>query len=334
MENSYILSNELVVSIYTIGFDPKGESILITISDGSIILFSGLIDCFITENDYVLKLLNSLEIRYLNYLCITHPDNDHCVGIPSIIDKINSKTKIALPNRIFDFMDQYDAKVKESLESLRELLNLRRGNEKKPRFNTVSDNQTIIDNWQFIDYIGKQNKLKIVTVSPSSNVIEKYALKQSIGDVIVEHNAFSIINLIQIDDIKILLTSDVENDNIGDVFDNLTEFSYLFFNSKIDFVKIPHHTSKGSNLLLDKIKAKGEGIGCSATTIFRSCSLPDYSLLSDYNSCSDMSFCTGKSKTEEKKSGIILYQVDVTNHQRKITLMDNAVKFENYIQQI
>lgn len=330
MENNYLIKNNLILRVYTIGFDPKGESILLTINDGDCILFAGLIDCFITDNNYIINLFDKLNIVHLDYLCITHPDYDHCVGLSSIMDKIDFKTKIAIPNRIFDFMEQYDVNVKESLESLRELLYLRSDSKRKPKFNTVSDNSVIIDNWNFIDNKGEHNKLKILTITPSSNVIERYALRHETGEIIVEHNDFSIINLIQINDIKILLTGDAEDDNIRDAFNNLTEFSSIFFNSKIDFVKIPHHSSRGSKFLLEKIKANGEGIGVSTTTIYRNSSLPDLGIFSGYNACSDLSFCTGTKEIQDSKNGIILYEADITNSKKIIRLIDTAVKFENY----
>ena len=330
MDRNYLLKNDLIIRVYTVGFDPKGESILLTICDGELILFSGLIDCFITDNDYLIKLLDKLNIKKINYLCITHPDADHCIGIQNIVDRIDKNTKVAIPSRIFDFMDQYDQDVKESLSYLYDLFGLNSNNRRKPIFNTVSNNSDVIDNWTFTDSTGKPNELKIATITPTANIIERYAYRQLKGAITVEHNDFSIINLIKIGDVKILLTGDAMNDGIKEAFNNLTKFGYDFFNSKIDFVKIPHHTSIGSNLLLDIIKKQEERIGVSTTTVFRSSDLPNYSLFSDYNAFSEYSYCTCPQKTRTIKNGIVLYEADLTNSEKRVLLVDTAVKFENY----
>lgn len=331
MLNSYILKNNLVVRVYTIGFDPMGESILFTINDGNNVIFSGLIDCFIDGNDYITKLLKKLKIKKFNYFCITHPDYDHCAGISNIINMLDNNTKVVIPSRIFDFMDDYDERVKTSLESLRELFMLRADSREKPIFNTVCNNSCIIDNLNFVDSKGKNNILKIETITPSTNVIERYAYRKTMGEIGVYHNDFSVINLIQINDVKILLTGDAVDDNIKDAFKNMDMFANEFFESKIDFIKIPHHTSQGSRLLFDKLKQAGKGIGVSATTIYRSSNLPNPKLLSEYNSYSDFSFCTSKKFSEQQKNGIILYEVDVTDSIKNVFLVDSAVKATNYI---
>ena len=330
MDRNYLLQNDLIIRVYTVGFDPKGEAILLTICDGEFILFSGLIDCYIKDNDYLIELLDKLNIKKLNYLCISHPDADHCVGIQSIVDKIDKNTKVAIPSRIFDFMDQYDKDVKESLSYLQELFLLNSNNQRKPIFNTVSNNSDVIDNWIFTDITGKPIELKIVTITPTANIIERYAYRQLKGDITVEHNDFSIINLIRLGEIKILLTGDAMNDGIKDAFNNLTKFGYDFFKSKIDFVKIPHHTSTGSNLLLDIIKENEERIGVSTTTVYRSSNLPNYSLFTDYNAFSEYSYCTCPKKTRAIKNGIVLYEANITNSQKRVFLVDTAVKYENY----
>lgn len=330
MVNNYLIQKNLVVRVYTIGFDPMGESVLITICDDDYVIFSGLIDCFINGNDYITKLLNNLNITKLNYLCITHPDLDHCIGVPNIIDRIDCNTKIAIPNRIFDFMEQYDENVRESLQVLRELLMLRADSKRKPIFRSVSDTSDIIDNWNFIDYKGELSTLKIMTITPSTNAIERYAYRQSRGDVIVEHNDFSIINLIQINNVKILLTGDAINSSIKEAFNNMNRFGIEFFDSKIDFIKIPHHTSPGSKLLLEKIKGSGKGIGVSVTTIFRSSNLPNQSLFSEYSTYSDSSFCTSSKQSELLKNGIVLFEADITNSRKKVLLVDTAVNFNDY----
>lgn len=330
IKNDYIIKDNLIIRVYTIGFDPQGESILITICDGEYVLFAGLIDCFINDNDYIIELLDALNIKKLNYFCITHPDFDHCVGVSKILDRINCDTNIALPSRIFDFLNKYDLKVKESLESLRNLLNMNSNNTRKPIFNTVSNNHTIIDNWNFYDHKGKINELNIMTITPSANMIERYALRKDTVGTDVEHNNFSIVNLIKIGKLKLLLTGDTMNASFKDAFANLSRFGMDFLNSKIDFVKIPHHTSPGSDLLLKKIKSNGYGIGVSTTTVFRKSKLPNYELFIDYNSCSDHSFCTCAEKTSTQKNGIVLYEADITNMKSGVFLVDTAVEFNNY----
>lgn len=328
MDKNIFIKEKLLLKIYTIGFEPKGESILFTICDGNNILFSGLTDCYIDEDETLIKLLDRLKISNLDYFCITHPDNDHCLGIQRIMDKLSSSTTVVLPSRIFDFTDCYDADVQDGLNDLRLLFNLRKDSKLKPHFITACDNCDILDDWSFIDRLGNEVPLEIKSISPSTNVIEKYAYKKTLGKVSPEHNDFSIINLIKLGNLRVLLTGDVENDEINNTFNNLTRFGKDFFSNKIDFVKIPHHTSLGSNVLLNKIR--DNKIGVSVTTIYRSCNLPNYDLFTEYSNVSDYSYCTGYSILSPEKHGIVAYEIDITDSCGVISLFDAAVSYNDY----
>ena len=208
--NIYIIG-DLYLRVYTLGFDPKGESILFTICDDNKVIYSGLIDCYMDTSDKILTLFDELNIDSLNYLCITHPDSDHCVGVEKLKKYISNITKVVIPNGVFEYLDNYDDNVKKSLLYIQSLIKLNRNNKLKPIIYDACDNKTIIDGLYFVDTCGRKSELQIMTISPSTNVIEKYTIKRKNGIEIVENNDFSIINLIEFDNIKLLLASDSEN---------------------------------------------------------------------------------------------------------------------------
>ena len=83
----------------------------------------------------------------------------------------------------------------------------------------------------------------------------------------------------------------------------------------MDYLKIPHHTSDGSDLLLeslDNIKIFSNSI----TTVFRSSHLPDEKMMKEYKKKSDKLYCTSHIDKNQNLEdyGIVKLTVDLFNN--------------------
>lgn len=95
--------SKVELHIHVLGYEPKGESILIILWDSfdKTVLRSIMVDSFIPCGKNGIKdVLNryGLDTKKLDFFVWTHPDLDHSLGIPQIIKNYsNQYTQILLP---------------------------------------------------------------------------------------------------------------------------------------------------------------------------------------------------------------------------------------------
>ena len=117
--------NEITLEVYTIGYTEKGESQVIILFDrkNNQCLFSFVIDCFSVDNTNItIDILNQYSIEHLDYFIWTHTDEDHSIGINSIIDNFcDQHTQFYLPEGVAgnenDFIN-YNQEVEECFNKI------------------------------------------------------------------------------------------------------------------------------------------------------------------------------------------------------------------------
>jgi len=89
-------------------------------------------------------------------------------------------------------------------------------------------------------------------------------------------NDLSIATLFKIGELNLLFGGDVENQTLNQIPD--------FHFEDISFIKTPHHTSKSSIDVLNKLDRNDQGIKIPsvATTIFSNFDLPDLDVIKEY----------------------------------------------------
>lgn len=99
--NVYV-EKQLTIETYIIGYKNEGEAILFFIRADGGISFSGLVDCFQTDDIHKVKeILERNGIQSLDFLCWTHPDLDHSKGLKEMVeDYTSSKTCIWIPEGV------------------------------------------------------------------------------------------------------------------------------------------------------------------------------------------------------------------------------------------
>lgn len=301
------------------------------IGDGNV-LFSGVIDCFEKEKiNKTLELLQEKNIESLDFICLTHPDIDHCTGLEKILEKVNQQTYIIYPSNLLSDTKEYGEATKKSIEKISKYLAMNKNNSRKPnRIKSCVGRKEIIPvnkiTYKNIN-TGYRYPLIINTYTPITGIIDKYWAKKFLDKKakLTTHNELSIITAIAIGDFKMLLCGDAENETLELWKDEWNTDDQKFFSDVIDYLKIPHHTSMGSNLLLttlDNIKIFSNSI----TTVFRKSNLPDKKLLKEYKKRSDRLYCTSHLEEEQNLEdyGIVKLTIDIFNNTIKEETTSNV----------
>ena len=318
MSNKIFLdSDNLRLIVYVIGYPQMGESQVILLKDiiSGNIYYSAVVDCYkLQDINKTIDILNENNIRSLNLLCWTHPDDDHSYGIDEIFKNFcNYKTKILLPEGIYgdpnDFVD-YKPKYLDFFEDLKK-------NNSKAAYNVHS--ATVIEGEvQGVETIYFQRgineiKFRISTIAPISAIV-----RRRIQAGLSTKNDISISLLFSLGELSLFLTGDIENQTI-----NLIAREFL---PEITFLKTPHHTSKSSDALLSVFERQYDfeyKIPFTCTTAFRKHKLPDDELIEGYRMFSN-TFYTTHDDLSVEKFGYINFEFNPFDNTAKEKLSGSA----------
>lgn len=311
--------SNLELHIYVVGYPDRGESQVVIIKDSKSnkIHFSAVIDCYEHETiNMSYEILENNGIDKLDLFIWTHTDEDHSYGIKSIISKFcDANTNFILPEgvngRIGDFIN-----YNPTIQSTFDIIN-RRNLSRKYNVNSTSvttGNHSNLFSKIYIDKkTGAEIEFEIISISPLSALIRR---KIGIGSV-KKKNDLSIATIFRIGETRLLFSSDIEDQSILQIPD------YYFENLSI--VKTPHHTSKSSLELLNKINFSSSlktSIQATISTIYQRFNLPDPSAINEYKKISNNFYSTGVGKD---KYGYVHLNVDVLRDSIKdIQLHGNA----------
>lgn len=83
--------SSLVLEIHTIGYPLEGESIVIFLKDGDNVIFTLVTDCYRTEcRDEIAQVFAEKGNPTIDVFVWTHPDEDHSVGIDTMLNAYDS----------------------------------------------------------------------------------------------------------------------------------------------------------------------------------------------------------------------------------------------------
>lgn len=292
--------SKLELHIHVLGYYPKGESILVVLWDGynSAVLRSILIDSYQAEGvNKFTNLFNqySINTNKLDYIIWTHPDLDHSVGIPDIVQNYtNNKTKILVPNGLkVELFRSMNGDLFKAYKSLKKGLVYPVGTTE-----LYANCPNILD--YYSDGIMDDIPFSIEIVAPYSErafIVTEFLKKLKKNDISIAFN-------IRFGQYRFFFGGDSTNY----VFDRISD-EYL---SDTIFVKIPHHSSKTSDHLPDKYfglfnkEAENNMVLTSISTIFEEnrTHLPDITVLEKYKQISDNILLTNNKSDIEFYYGI------------------------------
>lgn len=150
-------------------------------------------------------------------------------------------------------------------------------------------------------------ELIIKSLSPFPKIVNAQHKNRTL-----ENNHFSIALLLEVADINLVFSSDIEDRTIIQMRDEVE------LPLKFHYIKVPHHTSLGSAQFLTLLNAEYKS-EFSCTTIYRKHNLPHRKLLNQYSEFSNHVLCTSSEIINEEHSeidfGIIC--VDITQSARE-----------------
>lgn len=304
----------LILDIYLIGYKEIGESILFIVYTDNEPSYCGIVDCYAEEDlNVTLDLLDQLNIKKLNFFCWTHPDLDHSLGIKKVLSKFDLReTKIILPENISGSEYEYNDELNETFKFINEGIKPLRGRHKLD-VKTASDYKNLL----ILDYnnpSGLPFRMSIQSVAPNSTIV-----RSRLQTTRFHKNDYSIGLVLSIGEVNVLLLGDVENTT-------LNSFEEYYIPEKIEYIKVPHHTSNGSNKLLAFLNKESKTeVAC--TTIFKSNNIPDRTLINRYKDFAKEFYCTGLLQGAPSNDfGIIKTSFDIVQKKYNVELRGNSYR--------
>jgi len=299
------------LSIYIIGYETAGESILINFADS----FFGVVDCFkTTKHSKTIELIEDLDIKTLDFVCWTHTDEDHTLGLSDILSNYvdYEKTLFIIPEG-FAPKEIFSKFEKEYTGEYQRIFQL--AEEKIHPANHFSANHGFSRNYLFkFSKSSEPLKIELKSYSPLSYIVRDLSL-DVVESYFSEHkkirsypNFFSIVLKITITHpdivpITVCLTSDLDNYVIKRMHPK--EAEDCFGHNLI--MKIPHHGSNNSSEVINYISS----LSYAATTTYTRSNLPRKEIIEQYNLKSSKVSHTGAKVGE---FGIIKYDVLLKKH--------------------
>lgn len=300
-------TSKLLIKLYVIGYKEQGESIIMLFVDSikDTVVYSIVIDSCLANDgtSKTVEILESMHVDKLNILCWTHPDTDHTMGIDAIVDDYCSKTtRILIPFGLFGRNDDpidYNEGDQERIKKLYQY-NTRRTKCVIP-VGPASDDWEKICDLQFDDLLN-QTEAVILAMSPHKDYIaENMTTNSKIGK-----NHLSISMMVKIGDYKFDFCGDITNRTINHIWAEPFD--------KPLFLKTPHHSSRYSLNLLNKLSVNTDALGC--TTTFAREGLPHDDAVAAYLDIFSHFHSTGTTTEEKPNYGMIEYTFDLVDKKR------------------
>lgn len=306
-----ILKDKLSIELYLIGYKNIGESIVFIVYCDNIIIYSGVVDSYEQDINKTVDILERKNIKKLDFICWTHPDEDHSIGIDTLLNNYTSEnTTVFIPESINGEEYDYNHRVKCTFDILDEVLKSRKSNTFKVK--SASDYK-VLEMFSFDRGALGKEEFKIVSIAPNSTILRKNNFNTTF-----KKNDYSIGLLITLGKFTMLLSGDIENRTIENM-------EYYYIPEIIDYIKTPHHTSDTSDKLLNYINDNSCQIAC--TTVYKKgkINLPNKSIIDLYRSKAKNFYCAGdKSKDSVSEYGAITMKCDILKKEISINLEGNA----------
>lgn len=252
-ETPIFITDNAILNIYIIGYKTMGESILFEISDSKIEKsLYGIIDCY-KENglNYTFNFLKTQNVEELYFLLWSHPDKDHSLGLNDIITYFDDKIKLLGISDGVSFEEINSSKNVQKYNDVEKVYKEINNISKKLGQRFIYINHATKEfKIPFIKENGEKIDFKIKPFAPLCNIVRSERVKlfrdmdKSTKNI---KNKISTGFLITLGDYDLCFAGDITNEGIiGD--DYKRSLTTLF--KDIDFVKIPHHGSKNSDIFL------------------------------------------------------------------------------------
>ncbi len=103
-----------------IGYHDQGESVVFFIKTDGMVAYTGLVDCYKTEEQNAVKMVLEKErIKKVDFVCWTHPHDDHTRGLDEIWKEYCTKETCFCCSDIIEAdLELYSKEAKMLFESI------------------------------------------------------------------------------------------------------------------------------------------------------------------------------------------------------------------------
>lgn len=269
-----LFDKTLEFEINVVGYKNKGESIIFFLKTDGVAAYAGLVDCYEeTAENEALTILAKENIKYLDFVCWTHPHEDHTLGMDKVLDSYcNEKTLFWMPPFISKDVEGCSTNAQEVYNIIFKILESQKRNKMKIREacdSKVLERFECCGNVSINPYI-----FEIRSFAPDTSLLGELKVRERLD----MGNIYSIGLVINIGHYYIVLAGDVENRTIKCV----PEFNFNI-RERVDYIKIPHHSSLSADGLVDRFIELGIAApSVATTTVYRAHQLPDKKVLKKY----------------------------------------------------
>lgn len=295
----YLVKDNLEVEVYVIGYKAIGESIILFVKMDHVIIFSAVIDSYqYNRENRTIDILKENNIDKINYLCWTHPDDDHSKGMIDIIyNFVDENTLINIPAKIDINKEKCSKSTREIFKELQQNIRTR----DKYKVFEVSNIMNILgyEDPLKIYYNLYEYNLEIKALAPNSNISWHEQNRNQFYK-----NLHSIAFILSFGEKNFLFTGDIEDVVIKSI-------PSRHFPEKIDLLKIPHHGSKSSTKLLEYLR--DVDIACVTAYKVGKSNNPEIEVVDRYNKISKHVFSTYdiEEKNNDENFGIVKINFDI-----------------------
>lgn len=304
--------------IFVIGYSDQGESIVTLFMDEhEEVFYTMVVDCYAKGDvNKTKELLDRFHVEHIDLLCWSHPDKDHSVGVDTLIENFcDDRSYILVPYGI-EGRDEDCVKYNEGDKQIIDSIFTHNSRLHKA-FKPISCNEeglSQVTSFDLCSLLDDKLHVRLYALSPHAEYIAEARHNYKEKQQYIHKNDFSISLCLDIDDSYFFhYCSDIEDRTINHIYPD--------YFGKATFIKIPHHSSKGSANLLDLLP-EDKLICC--TTTYKSQGLPHEEVLKLYKKRSLYLHSTGTSD-DVNSYGIIEYDFDLFGqHQVDVRLYGNA----------
>lgn len=316
-----LISNfeKIYLEVYLIGYPNEGESILFLIRTSGVenrIIYSGVIDSFEVDNvNQTQNLMDYFSLEQVDFLCWTHPDDDHSIGIDAILDKYATKnTRIVYPYALLEIKQHLKEDAQKLCDSFHNTIMRKKDKNRYKLFGAQSG--SLLHSLEIVNYSGETYRLEISALTPAVSIVSSQCDNKAL-----DTNSLSVMLMINFAGINVLLTADVENRTLRFLSEEIE------LPPMLHYVKIPHHGSTGSDELLNMFgEVNLTELAC--TTVYKKSKLPKQAILDKYGGIANAVYCTSEAILEGNSAvGIIGVQFDIKDESYNVKLSDNVASF-------
>jgi beta-lactamase superfamily II metal-dependent hydrolase len=177
-----------------IGYSNQGESIVFLLKADGHVAYAGVVDCYECNSiNKTIDILNTEGVEKIDFLCWTHPHDDHTVGLNRILESFcDDRTKIWITDIYPKSYDNYSQESIKLYESIKNRITKRNSNVK-----IATDNKLYKANPE--NYVGNTADactLIRLAITGRTNSPDLYSICAVLGDNLVQEKIQKFIDIL------------------------------------------------------------------------------------------------------------------------------------------